>query len=144
GPLTGRLGGLYLILVLAIVDVGYGQTVMFKSLPPTWGAFLPARGAGRLLLGGAFSTGSAQIGYLLLALGWLAALTAAAALVFRARIGARPILATSETHPIVTGPPDTPDSWSCSSRDDDAEAHPTAGVLTTSGTGSSTPTDLRQ
>ena len=87
GPLTGRLGGLYLILVLAIVDVGYGQTVMFKSFPPSWGAFLPARGGGRLLLDGAFSSGSAQIGYLLLALGGLGALTAAAALVFKARIG---------------------------------------------------------
>ncbi|MHB1773119.1 MAG: hypothetical protein ACYCST_15525, partial [Acidimicrobiales bacterium] len=87
GPLTGRLGGLYLILLLAIVDVGYGQTVMFKPFPPTWGAYLPARGAGRLLIDGAFSTGSAEIGYLLLALGWLGALSAAAALVFRARIG---------------------------------------------------------
>lgn len=145
GPLTGRLGGLYLILVLAIVDVGYGQTVMFKPFPPTWGAFLPARGAGRLLLGGAFSAGSAQIGYLLLALGWLAALTAAAAFVFRARIGARPIPATSQTHTIETGPHDALDSWSRSSRDEDgAEADPTAGALTTSGTRAPTPTDLRQ
>ena len=146
GPLTGRLGGLYLILVLAIVDVGYGQTVMFKPFPPTWGAFLPARGAGRLVLGGAFSAGSAQIGYLLLALGWLAALSAAAALVFRARIGARPIPATSQPpHRIVAGRHDVLDSASCSSRDEGgAEGHATADATTPSGTTTPTPTDLRQ
>lgn len=37
GPLTGRLGGLYLILLLAFIDVGLGQTVMFPGGPPAWG-----------------------------------------------------------------------------------------------------------
>jgi hypothetical protein len=87
GPLTGRLGGLYLILLLAIVDVGYGQTVMFSPLPPGWGGFLPARGAGRLLIDGAFSPSFAGARYLLLALGWLVVLTAGAAITFRIRIG---------------------------------------------------------
>ena len=88
GPLVGRLGGLYLLLLLSIVDVGYGQTVMFNPGPPGWGAFLPARGAGRLMLDGAFTTGFEQYGGLLLGLGWLALLTAAAVAVFRRRIGA--------------------------------------------------------
>ena len=65
GPLTGRLGGLYLILLLTLVDVGYGQTVMYNPIPPAWGAFLPARGAGRLLIDGAFSPGFAGARYLL-------------------------------------------------------------------------------
>jgi hypothetical protein len=47
GPLVGRLGGLYLILLLAFIDVGLGQSVMFADGPPAWGAFLPARGASR-------------------------------------------------------------------------------------------------
>ncbi len=89
GPLVGRLGGLYLLLLLAIVDPGYGQTVMFHPLPPSWGAFLPGRGAGKLLLDGSFASGFAQYGYLLLALAWLAGLTAAALFVFRHEIGAR-------------------------------------------------------
>jgi hypothetical protein len=55
GPLVGRLGGLYLLLLLSMVDVGYGQSVMFHPLPPGWGAFLPTRGAGRLLLDGSFT-----------------------------------------------------------------------------------------
>jgi hypothetical protein len=89
GPIVGRLGGLYTLLLLAMVDVGYGQTVMFKPVPPTWGAFLPARGAGRLLIDGAFTTSFEQYGHLLLALAWLAALTTAAALTFRHQTGVK-------------------------------------------------------
>ena len=90
GPLVGRLGGLYIVLLLALVDVGYGQTVMFHPLPPTWGAFLPTRGAGRLLLDGAFTADFEQYRNLLLALAWLTGLTVAAALTFRHQTGARP------------------------------------------------------
>ncbi|MBF6558278.1 MAG: ABC transporter permease [Acidimicrobiales bacterium] len=97
GPLTGRLGGLYLILLLTLVDVGYGQTVMYNPIPPTWGAFLPARGAGRLLIDGAFSLGLSGVRYLLLALGWLAVLTAGAAVTFRFRIGKKVALAVVTT-----------------------------------------------
>ncbi|MFP5318869.1 MAG: ABC transporter permease [Acidimicrobiia bacterium] len=85
GPLTGRLGGLYLILLLAIIDVGLGQTVMFPSGPPAWGAFLPARGASRVLIDGAFTARFDEIRSLLLGFGWLAALAAAAAAVFHRR-----------------------------------------------------------
>ena len=94
GPLTGRLGGLYLILLLAFIDVGLGQSVMFPSGPPTWGGFLPARGASRVMIDGAFTGRFDQFGYLLVGLAWLAALTAAAATVFRLRTGiarARPL-----------------------------------------------------
>jgi hypothetical protein len=89
GPLVGRLGGLYVLLLLSMVDVGFGQTVMFKPVPPTWGAYLPARGAGSLLLDGAFTSSFEQYGQLLLALAWLTALTAAAALTFRHQTGAK-------------------------------------------------------
>jgi hypothetical protein len=87
GPLVGRLGGLYVLLVLAMVDVGYGQTVMFHPLPPTWGAFLPAHGAGRLILDGVFTRSFEQYASLSLALAWLAVLTVAAALTFHHQIG---------------------------------------------------------
>ncbi len=89
GPLVGRLGGLYLLLLLSIVDVGYGQTVMFGPTPPAWGAFLPGRGAGRLLLDGSFTNGFEQYGNLLLGLGWLAALGAAAVVVFGRQTGSK-------------------------------------------------------
>lgn len=87
GPLTGRLGGLYLILLLAFIDVGLGQTVMFPGGPPAWGAFLPGRGASRMLIDGAFTARFDEFGYLLLGLAWLAVLTAATAVVFRRRTG---------------------------------------------------------
>lgn len=101
GPLVGRLGGLYSLLLLSMVDVGYGQTVMFKPVPPTWGAFLPARGAGGLLLDGAFTTSFEQYGHLLLAFAWLAALTAAAALTFRHQTGAK-LHRHTHTNPAVS------------------------------------------
>jgi len=107
GPLVGRLGGLYLLLLLSIVDVGYGQTVMFGPTPPRWGAFLPARGAGRLLVDGAFTTGFEQYGPLLLGLGWLAVLTVAAAAVFKHRTGvtaARPLTGALAGQPPTVGP----------------------------------------
>jgi hypothetical protein len=113
GPVVGRLGGLYTLLLLSMVDVGYGQTVMFKPVPPTWGAFLPARGAGRLLLDGAFTTSFEQYGHLLLALAWLAALTAAAALTFRHQTGAKltrhtntPTGSHADTGPAASSPSD--------------------------------------
>jgi len=91
GPLTGRLGGLYLILLLAFIDVGLGQTVMFPGGPPAWGAFLPARGASRVLIDGAFTGRFDETAYLLLGLAWLAALMVASAAVFHRRTGtARP------------------------------------------------------
>ena len=88
GPLTGRLGGLYLILLLAFIDVGLGQSVMFPSGPPAWGAYLPARGASRVMIDGAFTARFDQFGYLLLGLAWLVALTAASSEVFRRRTAA--------------------------------------------------------
>ncbi|HVT78623.1 MAG TPA: hypothetical protein VHD87_16405, partial [Acidimicrobiales bacterium] len=88
GPLTGRLGGLYLILLLAFIDVGLGQSVMFPKGPPTWGAFLPARGASRVMIDGAFTGRFDQFGALVLGLAWLAAFSLATTVVFRRRIGA--------------------------------------------------------
>lgn len=82
GPFVGRLGGLYLILLLAFIDVGLGQSVMFPGGPPTWGAFLPARGASRVMMDGAFTANFDRFGYLLLGLLWLVALTSAAAFLF--------------------------------------------------------------
>lgn len=87
GPLTGRLGGLYLILLLAFIDVGLGQSVMFPAGPPAWGAFLPARGASRVIIDGALTNRFDQLGYLLLSLAWLTAITAGTIIVFRRRLG---------------------------------------------------------
>ena len=88
GPLTGRLGGLYLILLLAFIDVGLGQSVMVPGGPPAWGAFLPARGASRVMIDGAFTGRFDEIGYLVLGLGWLATFVVATTAVFDRRMRA--------------------------------------------------------
>jgi hypothetical protein len=85
GPITGRIGGLYLILMLAFIDVGLGQSVMFPEGPPTWGAFLPARGASQMMIDGAFTADFDRLGALVLALAWLVALSTAATAVFHHR-----------------------------------------------------------
>ena len=85
GPLTGRLGGLYLILLLAFIDVGLGQNVMVPGGPPAWGAFLPARGASRVMIDGAFTGRFDEVLYLALGLGWFGAFTIATAVVYQRR-----------------------------------------------------------
>jgi hypothetical protein len=88
GPLTGRLGGLYLVLLLAFIDVGLGQTVMLPGGPPAWGAYLPGRGPSRMLVDGAFTARFDQAEGLVLGLVWFTAATAVATSVFQRRAGA--------------------------------------------------------
>jgi hypothetical protein len=83
GPLFGRLGGLYLMLMLPFIDAGLAQNPMFDAAPPAWARFMPAHGAVRVMLDGAFTGGFDETGALLLAIGWLVAITGAAAVVFR-------------------------------------------------------------
>ena len=83
GPLFGRLGGLYLLLVLPFIDIGLAQNAMFDAAPPAWGRFLPAHGAVRVMMDGAFTVSLDETGAAILAIGWLVALWAAAVAVFR-------------------------------------------------------------
>lgn len=83
GPLVGRLGGLYLMILLPFIDGGVAQNPMFDAAPPAWAGVMPSHGAIRVLLDGAFTGSFDETGGLALALGWLVAVTAAAAIVFR-------------------------------------------------------------
>jgi hypothetical protein len=89
GPLVGRLGGLYLMFLLPFLDVGLAQNVMFDAAPPPWAAWMPAHGAVRVLIDGAFTPGFDETTGLLLAVGWLAGITVAAAAVFHRAAAAR-------------------------------------------------------
>lgn len=82
GVAAGRLGGLYLVLTLPFMDLGIAQNVMFDAAPPSWGRLLPAHGATRLLVDSAFTSGFDATSSLLVALGWLGAVTVAAVAVF--------------------------------------------------------------
>jgi hypothetical protein len=82
GAIAGRLGGLYLMLLLPFIDIGLGQNAMFDAAPPAWAAWLPGHGAIQVLLDGAFTTTFDQTGSLLLAGAWLIGIGAAAIAVF--------------------------------------------------------------
>jgi hypothetical protein len=88
GRLFGRLGGVYVLLVLPFLDVGVAQNAMFDAAPPAWGRLMPAHGAVRVVMDGAFTSTFDEYGALLIALIWLVAVSAAAWLVFRQVAGA--------------------------------------------------------
>jgi hypothetical protein len=83
GPVVGRLGGLYMMILLPFIDGGIAQNPMFDAAPPAWAGVMPIHGATRVLLDGAFTGTFDETGGLLVALGWLAAVTVAAAMVFQ-------------------------------------------------------------
>jgi hypothetical protein len=82
GPLVGRLGGLYMMFLLPFLDVGLAQNVMFDAAPPSWAAWMPAHGAVRVLIDGAFTPTFDESGGLTLAVAWLFGLAVAAAGIF--------------------------------------------------------------
>jgi hypothetical protein len=77
------------MFLLPFLDVGLAQNVMFDAAPPTWAAWMPAHGAVRVLIDGAFTPGFDETTGLLLALGWLVGITVAAAAVFHRTAAAR-------------------------------------------------------
>lgn len=83
GPLFGKLGGLYLMILLPFIDVGLAQNVMFDAAPPSWGKWMPGHGAVRVLIDSAFTSTFDEISGALLAVAWLLGITAAAVAVFR-------------------------------------------------------------
>lgn len=82
GPLFGRLGGLYLMFLLPFLDVGLAQNIMLDAAPPSWAAWMPAFGAVRVLVDGAFTASFDETAGLILTLVWLVGITGAAATVF--------------------------------------------------------------
>lgn len=82
GPIVGRLGGLYLMFMLPFLDVGLAQNIMFDAAPPDWATWMPSHGAVRVLTDAAFTPSFDETAGALLALGWLAGITLAAAMVF--------------------------------------------------------------
>lgn len=78
GTLAGRLGGLYLVLMLPFIDIGIAQNPMFDLAPPAWASYLPAHGAIRFLLDGAFTATFDEALALTLAIAWMLAIAAGA------------------------------------------------------------------
>lgn len=89
GALLDKLPATYLILFLIMTDFGVVQSPMFHASPVHLGWLLPGYALDRLLYAGAFSPGFHAAGVLLLALGWLMALTLALFLALVCALGTR-------------------------------------------------------
>lgn len=88
GAVLDKLAATYLILFLALTDVGIVQTPMFgDGTPDGWAVFLPGYGPTRLMVDGAFSSGFHAGAELALSLAWVIALGIAVVIVLRKAIG---------------------------------------------------------
>ena len=88
GAVLDKLAATYLMLFLAMTDVGIVQTPMFgDGTPEDWAVLLPGYGSTRMMVDGAFSTGFHAGGELALSLAWVAGLAATVIVVLRGAIG---------------------------------------------------------
>jgi hypothetical protein len=83
GALLDKLAATYLILFLAMTDLGVVQSPMFHATPVRLAFLLPGYAPTRVMLDGAFAHSFHATGELLLAVGWLAALSLAVYLLLR-------------------------------------------------------------
>jgi hypothetical protein len=88
GALLDKLPATYLILFLAMTDLGVVQTPMFHATPASFAWLLPGYGPTRVMIDGAFSAQFHAQGELLLSLGWLAVLGVAVYVLLRRALGA--------------------------------------------------------
>ena len=90
GAILDRLAATYLILFLAMTDLGIVQSPMFRTEPGTLAVLLPGYGPSRVMYEGAFSSSFHAGGELVLSLAWLAALSVGVYFVLRraVRVGA--------------------------------------------------------
>jgi hypothetical protein len=89
GALLDKLPATYLILFLVMTDLGVVQSPMFHATPTHLAWLLPGYPLDRLLYAGAFSHSFNAVGALVIALGWLSALSAAVFLVLRRTVAKR-------------------------------------------------------
>jgi hypothetical protein len=83
GPLLGRVAGVFIAFLIPFVDLGISQSPMLRATPATWAHFLPGYGAGQIVMNGILAPSFDETRSLLIALAWLAALGAAAGLLYR-------------------------------------------------------------
>lgn len=88
GAVLDKLAATYLMLFVALTDVGIVQTPMFgDGTPDRWAVLLPGYGPARTMVDGAFSSGFHAGGELLLSLAWVITLGGAVIVVLRRAIG---------------------------------------------------------
>ena len=89
GAVLEKLAATYLILFLALTDLGIAQNPMFGSgTPPSWAVLLPGYGPSRVMIDAAFSPGFHATGELALGFGWAVVLGMLVARVLTHRVAA--------------------------------------------------------
>lgn len=90
GVFLGRLGGVYFMFFLPMMDIGVAQNPMFfDGAPQGWATALPGYGPTRVLLDGAFSSSFHAGQGLTIALVWLVGLSFALAVLLQRSVGAK-------------------------------------------------------
>ena len=89
GALLDKLAATYLILFLALTDLGVVQTPMFHASPSRWAPLLPGYGPTRMMFDGAYSAQFHAGSELVIAVIWVVSATLAVYVVLRHALGAR-------------------------------------------------------
>lgn len=90
GAVLDKLGATYLMLFLAMTDLGIVQNPMFgDGTPAGWAAVFPGYGPTRLMVESAFSSSPAATGDLALSAAWAVVLGAVVFVVLRRAVGRR-------------------------------------------------------
>ncbi len=84
-----KLAATYLILFLALTDLGVVQTPMLHASPSRWAPLLPGYGPTRVMFDGVYSTTFQAAPELAVAIAWAAGLAIAVYLVLRRTLGSR-------------------------------------------------------
>src|SRR6266498_654970 len=82
-PIFGRVGGVFIAFLVPFLDIGMGQSPMLRGEPAGWARYAHGYGGYRVLIDGTLTGDFDQTRALLIAVAWLAALAAAATILFR-------------------------------------------------------------
>lgn len=77
GPIFGSVGGVFVVFLLAFLDIGILQDPMLHPEPTVWARLLPGYGGSQVLMDEAFTRSSDETVPLLIGLAWFVALAVA-------------------------------------------------------------------
>jgi hypothetical protein len=92
GPIFGSVSGVFVVFLLAFLDIGIVQDPMLQSEPTVWSRLLPGYGGSQVLMDEAFTRSFDELVPLLIGLAWFVALAAAVTVTYQGtKRSARPV-----------------------------------------------------